>query len=518
MQTQTYGSSKTDTEISAKEEAEEAGENKTGSEITLSNATLYGNYSTGYIGLSSADPFLEGMEYEMINGKELSVLPIQMYCFPEGSIYAGSDENSAYKAILGPEKSAYYCSNMELGLNKEELFRYVATNLCGNEVAEQAISFYEENIKDKMDSAELYFADKQGQSVCVDGYYKVEGSVMDFGYLTVDESGSLGLETMQFDISFLGRDMQISRNGISGTLPPFDFSDGVQRKGISGYASSREDTYMGISVIFLSGAMSDSARQYISIGYEDGYSAVDPVIELSGENTVTISWEKKGIPSGLSYIQAKEDPVTMTFQYLSCGPIGFVLIVDGESYFYQSTRDEYYERRLKDSMMDVAYSDLKEMEDQSLEEMVLTQGKIMEDLKTAFNEAGVLVDIDGQSGKITMRNIILFGFDDAELSEAGKKDLDQFFEIYQSVILNEDSEYYDYIEGILLEGHTDSTGDYDYNKELSLERAIAVDDYCYEKYPALSNYIDTEGCSSDNLVYDKMEMKTARLPGEWSLK
>lgn len=229
-------------------------------------------------------------------------------------------------------------------------------------------------------------------------------------------------------------------------------------------------------------------------------------MELSdGSHTITLRWEGQAEGRNIdgSYRGVIEEPDSITFQYLSCGNMGFVLRADGGNYLYQRTRDEYYADILDDSLQEVKADDLKEMSDESLKQVAVVQKDILEALQTAYAAAGIDVEIDKQSGKITMSDSILFGLDSAELSEDGKAYLDGFLKVYADVVLDESSDYFDYIDAILLEGHTDSSGDYAYNQQLSEARAEAVDDYCYELYPSLSDYIDTVGCASDELIYDE---------------
>lgn len=75
----------------------------------------------------------------------------------------------------------------------------------------------------------------------------------------------------------------------------------------------------------------------------------------------------------------------------------------------------------------------------------------------------------GLIGAIVIPEATLFAFDSAELTEAGKNSIEE----YRKTLKPEISEAY---AGIII-GHTDSTGDADYNLGLSLRRAQAVSDY-----------------------------------------
>ena len=70
-----------------------------------------------------------------------------------------------------------------------------------------------------------------------------------------------------------------------------------------------------------------------------------------------------------------------------------------------------------------------------------------------------------------MLNHIFFAFDESILLPASYKELDKLF--------NQLKEYSEL--NIIIEGHTDNLGTYEYNIQLSLDRAMAVANYLLEK-------------------------------------
>ena len=100
------------------------------------------------------------------------------------------------------------------------------------------------------------------------------------------------------------------------------------------------------------------------------------------------------------------------------------------------------------------------------------------ELATVVGCDGVTLDakvetIRGESSgilaEIVMPSTAMFAFDSAELTAEGKTNI----ESYRSLLTPELKNAY---AGIII-GHTDSTGDADYNKDLSLRRAQTVRDY-----------------------------------------
>ena len=70
----------------------------------------------------------------------------------------------------------------------------------------------------------------------------------------------------------------------------------------------------------------------------------------------------------------------------------------------------------------------------------------------------------------------MFAFNSANLNPKFKEILDDFFPRYLSVISS--NAYKDNIEEIRIEGHTDSTGSYEANMELSQDRTRTVLNHC----------------------------------------
>ena len=187
----------------------------------------------------------------------------------------------------------------------------------------------------------------------------------------------------------------------------------------------------------------------------------------------------------------------MYFFSEEAGTEGLVLTDGRQTYLYTVSQSEYQEYKLSDVLDDTPLEDLT---DSQVEELMNTQSSILNDLETAFLDADVEADIDKDTGKVTMDSSFLFDTNDATLSDSGKQYLDGFLDVYSSVITSD--QYSGAVASILIEGHTDTNGEYDYNMTLSKQRAQAVADYCLERQPGLANILQTRGCSYDNPVYD----------------
>lgn len=124
---------------------------------------------------------------------------------------------------------------------------------------------------------------------------------------------------------------------------------------------------------------------------------------------------------------------------------------------------------------DAGLEKIQEMEEQ-VSKIIGVKAEIIEDLRKELD--GVDLEIDGQTGAIQFNSEILFDKDKSTLKSSGKKELNKFLEGYFKVLLN--SKFRSNIAEIIVEGHTDTDGSYNYNLELSQKRALSVAKYCLD--------------------------------------
>ena len=110
--------------------------------------------------------------------------------------------------------------------------------------------------------------------------------------------------------------------------------------------------------------------------------------------------------------------------------------------------------------------------DQKIEEVLGVKTRIIEELSKAFKDSNLEMEIDSQTGAIRFSSGVFFEYNSAEISEAGRKNLESFVPQYLSILLSE--EFKDDISQIIIEGHTDKEGSYLYNLRLSQNRSVAV--------------------------------------------
>ena len=151
---------------------------------------------------------------------------------------------------------------------------------------------------------------------------------------------------------------------------------------------------------------------------------------------------------------------------------------------------------------------LKEQQAQ-IDQIIGVKADVIEALRQEFAKNNINVDIDTQTGALTLEASDLFDYDEAELTEEGKQALEQVLPIYCKVLLQEN--YRNYLAEIIIDGYTDTDGDYSYNLYLSQQRSLAVAQYLLDiqgnflnadQSQQLQDYLTVNGHSMANPVLD----------------
>ena len=119
--------------------------------------------------------------------------------------------------------------------------------------------------------------------------------------------------------------------------------------------------------------------------------------------------------------------------------------------------------------------ELLDSQEEQIEELVGLKTRIITSLSEALQAANISATVDPTSGAIALEADVLFATGQYTLTDEGKSEIDTFLPIYLEVLFSD--EYLPYISEIIIEGHTDSVGDYISNLELSQQRAGAVASY-----------------------------------------
>ena len=146
---------------------------------------------------------------------------------------------------------------------------------------------------------------------------------------------------------------------------------------------------------------------------------------------------------------------------------------------------------------------------QKIDNIIGVKAEVVESLKKEFSKNNVNVDIDPKTGALTLDANVMFAYDEAELTEEGKSALKNILPIYCKVLL--EKEHKPYLAEIIIDGYTDTDGDYAYNLELSQQRSLAVAQYLLDiqgeflsnqEALDLQDYLTVNGHSMSNPVLD----------------
>ena len=160
------------------------------------------------------------------------------------------------------------------------------------------------------------------------------------------------------------------------------------------------------------------------------------------------------------------------------------------------------------SALDEKTAQLKDQQAQ-IDQIIGVKADVIEALKNEFSKNNINVDIDAQTGALTLEASVMFDYDQAELTDAGKQALEQILPIYCKVLLQDD--YMKYLAEIIIDGYTDTDGDYSYNLQLSQQRSLAVAQYLLDiqgnfldatQSQNLEKYLTVNGQSMANPVLD----------------
>lgn len=164
--------------------------------------------------------------------------------------------------------------------------------------------------------------------------------------------------------------------------------------------------------------------------------------------------------------------------------------------------------------------ELIEEQQYQLDKIIGVRSNLVEALKQEFEGTDLRVSVDSKTGAITFDSSVLFDYNKYDIKQTGKEFLEEFLPRYFGILLEEN--FKDYVSEIIIEGHTDTEGDYIYNLKLSQERALSVATFCLDSKNSfieeveienLRNIITANGRSFSDPVYGndgKVDMASSR--------
>lgn len=140
-----------------------------------------------------------------------------------------------------------------------------------------------------------------------------------------------------------------------------------------------------------------------------------------------------------------------------------------------------------------------------IENMVGVKSAIIAELSASLAASNLSAAVD-ETGNIVLDSAVLFDKSSSTIKADGKALLKRFIPVYLEVLLR--PEYADYLGQIVIEGHTDDSGSWEYNMKLSQERAYEVMMYVLNMYPegstereTLQKLLTATGRSKTDLIY-----------------
>ena len=142
-----------------------------------------------------------------------------------------------------------------------------------------------------------------------------------------------------------------------------------------------------------------------------------------------------------------------------------------------------------------------------IDQIIGVKADLIDSLNKEFTANQINVQIDSQTGAIVLDSNVLFDLDEYELTPEGEQTLYTVLPVYCNVLLSD--QYMDYVAEIIIDGYTDSQGDYLTNLTLSQNRAYAVAEYLLqisggfldeERGDQLQEKLTANGRSESNLI------------------
>lgn len=181
---------------------------------------------------------------------------------------------------------------------------------------------------------------------------------------------------------------------------------------------------------------------------------------------------------------------------------------EGELLAQQKTLKEQQDELVRQSALVEELQQIMAEQQGKLDDIIGVRAELVEALKNEFSKSSMDISVDEQTGAITMDSSILFAYNKDTLKPTGKEFLTDFMPRYLKILLS--PKYRDYISEIVIEGHTDSSGTYLGNLELSQQRAQSVATYCLSgkvlsdsDREALEQVLSTVGKSFSDPILDE---------------
>lgn len=131
---------------------------------------------------------------------------------------------------------------------------------------------------------------------------------------------------------------------------------------------------------------------------------------------------------------------------------------------------------------------LMAQQQEQIDQIIGVKADLIASLNQEFQANQISVEIDSETGAMVLNSSVLFDYNESVLKEEGSQILSQVLPVYCSVLLSEG--YEPYLAEVIIDGYTDTTGEYITNLDLSQRRAFAVAEYLIN---SMGSFLDGEG-------------------------
>ena len=228
--------------------------------------------------------------------------------------------------------------------------------------------------------------------------------------------------------------------------------------------------------------------------YDESIKERDEKLELQAEYTAEILAQQNALDEKEGQIKTQDEKLAALAQQLA----------------EQAAKLKEQEAVLSQQQTELdEKTTLLSTQQQKIDNIIGVKAEVVESLKQEFKNNNVNVDIDSQTGALILDANVMFDYDEAELTEEGEQALRSVLPIYCKVLLQEN--YKPYLAEIIIDGYTDTDGDYAYNLELSQRRSLAVAQYLLDiqweflsdkESLDLQDYLTVNGHSMANPILD----------------
>ena len=228
--------------------------------------------------------------------------------------------------------------------------------------------------------------------------------------------------------------------------------------------------------------------------YDESIQERDEKLALQAEYTADLLAKQNTIEEQEGTIKTKDEKLTALAQTLA----------------EQEAKLKEQQALLNQQQTDLDEKTTQLSEQQTkIDNIIGVKAEVVEALQKEFQKNNINVNLDSKTGALTLDASVLFDVDESELTDAGKEALRNVLPIYCKVLM-EDT-YKNYLAEIIIDGYTDTDGDYAYNLELSQQRSLAVAQYLLDiqgefltedQSLDLQDYLTVNGHSMANPILD----------------